>query len=679
MENKVRIDEINFQNYRQYGTCSIKFSHSKKHELFVFVARNGTGKTTFLNAITWCLYEKEELLDETKTPLPIVNSSVLSNSSDGDIIPVSVSLRIVDNESFITFCRTQKVKVIKKNAEAASIVVNSSDFVITKTKIGDQSNSQTIENADANMIVKQYFDSDIYDFYFFDGENLKNYFAKGRSEKIKESIYNIAQVTLLNNTIDHITTLKKEKLRALAKTSSALSEHLEKQEQLLNEKNDAANQIKSLKEKLDEATFEIDKIDDILRDYKPITSLQEERKAKEKKIKEIENEEKAFHTDLSQFIREYYIYIKFYPAVKKVLDYINAKEKDGKLPPEIDTKLIERIINDMGDTCPVCDQSVVGDAKKHALQHLEELLKKFDISSATSNYLVGLRPSLIQIEDYVEQYKAKRDSLKDREINIKNRLKDENQRLETISNLLSNYEKKDDPDSIDVSELENQRRDLYSNTITWSTLKGSYETILRRCEKDLKDLEPLIQKETNKQREKEDLKKQVQILQKLESDYSIVRDIITTKMREEIQSTTERNFRKMSSKKNTFGNITIDEEYNVEVFSLNGQKMTGSLSATEQMALAYSFTLAIHKASGKNCPLVIDSPLGRVSDKNRENMARTLYDMSTYKQIIMLFTPDEFSKDVKDIYEKNTTVTELGLSEDESRIESGVSKNGTER
>ncbi len=97
--------------------------------------------------------------------------------------------------------------------------------------------------------------------------------------------------------------------------------------------------------------------------------------------------------------------------------------------------------------------------------------------------------------------------------------------------------------------------------------------------------------------------------------------------------------------------------------------MTGSLSATEQMALAYAFTLAIHEASGKNCPIVIDSPLGRVSDDNRENMAQSLLDISKEKQIIMLFTPDEFSQNVRDLYQGVASIRTLNLSSDEQFIE----------
>ena len=105
------------------------------------------------------------------------------------------------------------------------------------------------------------------------------------------------------------------------------------------------------------------------------------------------------------------------------------------------------------------------------------------------------------------------------------------------------------------------------------------------------------------------------------------------------------------------------------MYNKDGAEMTGSLSATEQMALAYAFTLAIHKASGKNCPLVIDSPLGRVSDENRENMASALKDVSRNKQIIMLFTPDEYSDSVRKMYEGIAEVRKLSLSVDEYYVE----------
>lgn len=49
------INKITFKNYRQYGTGTMSFSTSGECMLSVFIAKNGTGKTTILNAITWCL------------------------------------------------------------------------------------------------------------------------------------------------------------------------------------------------------------------------------------------------------------------------------------------------------------------------------------------------------------------------------------------------------------------------------------------------------------------------------------------------------------------------------------------------------------------------------------------------------------------------------------------------
>ena len=172
-----------------------------------------------------------------------------------------------------------------------------------------------------------------------------------------------------------------------------------------------------------------------------------------------------------------------------------------------------------------------------------------------------------------------------------------------------------------------------------------------------------------KMHEFEELRKQIQVLELLYNYFKTFKTEIMDEMKEEIRTITWDFFDNMIWKRNTFGRISISDSYNVAVYNKAGTEMTGSLSATEQMALAYAFTLAIHKASGRNCPLVIDSPLGRVSDENRENMAAALKEVSKDKQIIMLFTPDEYSEQVRGIYDGVADVRELALSSDENYVE----------
>ena len=121
------------------------------------------------------------------------------------------------------------------------------------------------------------------------------------------------------------------------------------------------------------------------------------------------------------------------------------------------------------------------------------------------------------------------------------------------------------------------------------------------------------------------------VLNDLTSCFNQVKKQLMDKIKVEIEENTWNTFKNMIWKKETFNNLKIDEDYQMSVYNNNLNDMTGSLSATESMALAYSFTLAIHETSGKNCPLVVDSPLGRVSDDNRKNMANELLKISQKK------------------------------------------------
>ena len=175
--------------------------------------------------------------------------------------------------------------------------------------------------------------------------------------------------------------------------------------------------------------------------------------------------------------------------------------------------------------------------------------------------------------------------------------------------------------------------------------------------------------ENNLKKEMKEKMQEIQEMQERENNLKKEMQERENNIKKEMQEQTWKTFRSMIWKENTFGSISIDDQYNVEVYNMQGHIMTNSTGATEAMALAYAFTLSVHQVSGKNCPLVIDSPLGRVSDENRVRMAKALLNIAKEKQIIMLFTPDEFSKEVSDMYDKEATIRTLHLSADESVVE----------
>ena len=171
------IDEIRFVNYRQYGTGVIRFPGGKNHNLSILIAQNGTGKTTLLNAITWCLYGKEPQLMDKDKALPVLNTKILKDAAEGEVQNVQVTLSVRDGDKIIEFCRKHSYIPRTGRDGIKEVVDGPIDFTVSTTIQNNFSNTKVVNGIDAEFLRKQYFHDDIYDFYFFDGENLKEFFS----------------------------------------------------------------------------------------------------------------------------------------------------------------------------------------------------------------------------------------------------------------------------------------------------------------------------------------------------------------------------------------------------------------------------------------------------------------------------------------------------------------------
>ena len=298
---------------------------------------------------------------------------------------------------------------------------------------------------------------------------------------------------------------------------------------------------------------------------------------------------------------------------------------------------------------------------------MEALLEKISVSSHTSNYLKEIKGSLEHYLERTQNFKKELASLRQREMDIEERKNVASQRLQQITSTLSNFES--ESGHLNVAKTEAERTAIIQRINVANQAIGAANTTIAGCNEQLAQIEAAVNKALQTMNEHADIRKQLEVIDMLHGQFTKIKNQIMDEMKAEIEKTTWDIFDSMIWKKQTFGRIEIDNSYDIAVYNTDGIEMTGSLSATEQMALAYAFTLAIHRASGKNCPLVIDSPLGRVSDDNRENMARALLEVSRDKQIIMLFTPDEYSAAVRQMYDVSAEVRELALSEDESFVE----------
>ncbi len=661
----IQIERIKFENYRQYGTTEINFVPDPKADtkLFAFVAQNGTGKTTLLKAITWCLYGAEasnfSSTSKSSKRLPLANNTTLASAKDDEKVPVSVAFRFTDEEgNTIEFTR----KTFYKNKGKGSYLQGPDDFSVTITP-PDGRNTKTLLSEQADLFLKKYFDAAISNFYFFDGEKLAAFFKTD----LKDSIYNIAQVHLLENTISHVGVVKRELNKKIGKQLpdiEAKQSQIDGKQVFIKGIEAELNQVILA---LRQAKEDFDKAADAVRSYLPVQELQKKREKLLGEQAEIEKDLEKLKNEKIIFVQQYLTLLHLYPRIKKVADYISLKAKTGKLPPSIDRtqiiSLLENIKRHMEQDCPMCGHHL----SEADMAHLETVLGQYDISSATSNFLSSMLGPLEAAMQKVHDYPKRRNDIQEKSKGLKKRELANEKELEKVNADFANAG--GEAGQVKAVALNEQYNQARAHLFTLERDQARREEDLRRAKEDLEALNKEMEGYQEKQTIEKETRERLHVLGKLGKAFETVRDEIVDETKTEMQKLTWETFSSMIWKKNTFGKIDIDDNYSVTLYNIYGQPMNADASATEAMALAYAFTLSVHQVSGQNSPLVIDSPLGRVSDENREKMAAALLEVAKEKQIIMLFTPDEYSAPVKKMYETHGTVRQLKLSAGENFLE----------
>jgi DNA sulfur modification protein DndD len=131
--------------------------------------------------------------------------------------------------------------------------------------------------------------------------------------------------------------------------------------------------------------------------------------------------------------------------------------------------------------------------------------------------------------------------------------------------------------------------------------------------------------------------------------WQILSDIFDTafsdlkkEIREDVQEKTFETFKDLQYKEGEYLRFTIREDYTASLTDKDRHPALGSLSMGERLFLALSFISALKDATDYTFPLIIDTPLGRVSGTPRYLLSQALPKYLPDEQIIFLATNTEF-------------------------------------
>jgi len=654
----MRIKKIKFKNYRQYKDVEIILKKKEnKNDLHVFISVMGTGKSNLLNAINWCLFKEEPFLSRKDRKSPQLNLSIVKDAVDDEEYRMRVEIFAETLTNQISFLRDQYFQIHKINNDQGYNSHETREQFIT-TLIDDNGNSKLYTDEEANEKVKLFVPYGIKDYFFFDGERLDKYFKEATGQHIKNAIYQISQVELLDRSRIHM----QKTLEGLQKDAGKKSPEIEKtRKELEGENNNIkthSNELENCKKQIAIAKKNINKLEDNLRGMPDTEKLQKQKDS----LKDDFIKQEKLYTDKikakNEFLFSNGINIFLWPTTKNALETFNKLEDDGQIPPTHDKDLLQKIITK--EKC-ICERDIkCGSIEEKAILSLINSIK---LSPKTSQELTKMKEELVSNKNTVELYTRKNSSITKEIKNLKEVLDGIDGKIKDIDRQLAGF------DMIKIRYWREEIRKFEELRDENHKSLGIFETLLSNAKNKFKELTEILNKEILRESKLENLRNDMLLAQDIIKILEESNEEIMNSMRQQIESETEKRFLQLHWKKNTYKEVKIKDDYTISTIHNLGFDCMDTFSGGEREVLALAFSTALHNISGSDSMIVIDRPFAMVSGITTEYIANILSEISSERQVILLLTPNDYSKKVGAILEKKASnIFEMKLSKNEREL-----------
>ncbi|TET21462.1 MAG: hypothetical protein E3J71_09645 [Candidatus Stahlbacteria bacterium] len=653
----MRIERILLKNYRQFKDMEIPFTKKTDNDLHIIIGKNGAGKTNILNAINWCLYNKEPHLSKSSKRLPLLNLMTIQETSQVGSHKVIVEVWTrTESGSRIKFKRLARYRVHEEGGEP---MLQDTNFEVEIS--GGKEGTDFQKNEKAKPYVERFVPEGIREFYFFDGDRLDVYFKEVTEQRIQHEIFKISQIDLL----DIVSRGIEKTLKDIRNEAGKMNPVIDKKREELEEKEDrlaeAEQKIETCEKEISRANVKVKELGEKLEELPDVEVLQNRREELKKRKEKKKNLRATKLQEKKDLLLEYSKIIRLWPAIKTTLEVIDEERKKKTIPPRIAKEVLEEILQN--NTCTICGNTLDAAAKNH----VRDLLKKIKVRSDVAYELTKMETPLRESKDELKGFEEKL-------IKVTHELVGYEEDLDAIEREINKIDKQmsgfDDVSKIKIrgwsedlrkfEALENEEREKLGS------LKAEKKRLLSEVNQLKGDLDTELRKETKAVK----LKKQIDFCARALEIANKTKTMVMTGTRDRVEEATKKLFFRLLWKKETYGDVKIHENYELEVIHSMGYSCLGSLGAGERQLLAISFTLALHQVSGFDSAILIDTPVARLSDEHRENFGKIFSEVSTDKQTILLFTPDEYSEDIsKHLDVKASTRYLLKLSEDEKETQ----------
>ena len=622
------IKSLKMNNFRIYkDSITINFASGDKN-ITIIQGNNEVGKTTIMNAITWCLYNKEYYKLEGKKP--IWNSYVADELETGEEDFVEVTLVMEDeSNNIVTF---KRILNFFKN-DSGKVINGTSSFEIT-----EDDGKNTKQFLSTETYLNKHLPLKLRKYFLFNGEQLENFFNLGKSGNIKESVDQLSQLNLLKRLVKHINSIETTHIargEKLAPKLTKIRKDINKEESSLKKNSTKRDQLDK-----DKKTFS-DEITDLENQISSIKGdpeeLMAERKKKEKSLEDTIKKIKEDEKEYKKYLVNKFGYVFAYESLNKLQVIGEDLTVQNFIPADIKKSFLKQLLDNK--VC-ICGEPLVEGSEhyKHIKAMFEDTNPITDIEEEVNTLLGSTK---VHILDYPKNFKndlAKLKKDKQNHINTRNELND---RIVEIDNILSNM------NADEIIKIQKRLVSLRNSKNSAIDEIASLNAAIKISDNNLKKLYKEEQEEIKKANLHEENEERLKFIKNLKKISIDLKDELSEDMHYKLEKITSELFTEMHWK-TIYDHVEIDDNYTVTVYQKDGDvNSANDLSTGGTLTLALAFTLALNSLSGFDLPIVIDTPMGNLDEDIQMNIAEFLPNYSKNKQITLLVKSKEYTKEFR--------------------------------
>jgi len=650
---------LNFGGY--FGESFAKFPTGDRN-IMAIRGRNTGGKTSFLNALKWCLYGEVGTRADLEMPLlKLFNSNAIAEGED--LMRVELEA-IIKGEPF-TIIREARRRF--PNSKPTS----DNDFTVHfEVKKDGQILSEDLSNKVINRIVPKIISR----FFLFDGELLKEYedLIEQRNRRstypLVEAIEDVLGLPALKTAtrfLDKALSFADRNVSQKAQSNTQTKNLSVKLDTLNTQRDQAADQLRESEEKLEHLEHEKSALEKEVYEEREMDVLRGEIKANEELRERLAKEIDQYHEQLKSLTAQAWkdgIHLALEKRQAQIEQDLStlSDQHENFIVEEHDFHSLKNIVE--SGHCDTCGQDVSNSHLEHIRSKIDAMMRSHENRKAQHEALQEktyqarkVRALLSQIKPIYDQYSVAYEQV----------LHQTNE----LTRLTEQYDRmKADAQNEDLEAVRRRRERLEQITREIGVLENHIKVLTSTISDHDRNIEQLVADINAKEGSKEvevatDVKKKLETLKKV---FEVGREELREEMRKHVEDYASRSYKAMIHEGDHENVRIFPKTYELSIVNSRGLPVTEPSSGATQV-LALALIVALGKAGRPIGPIVMDSPFGRLDEAHRGRVLRYLPRQAS--QLVLLYHSGELQPATL-----NTVQNRIGCSYTIQKEEEGRSK-----